>query len=396
VNTEQDAAIPEVDFDHTDPAYARNPYDRFSELREKCPVAHSPKFGGFWVLSRYEDIVRVSRDTNTFSNAPGISWPPIGSLLPLVPIESDPPLHSAYRRVLQQEFRRGRMRDLEDGIRQLTNELIDTFIDRGEADLMAELVTPLPATSIARLLGFAATDWRLLRDWLTIMIEAARVGDVERGTEAATTFVGHLAAALDERRTSPRDDMLTRIVQSEVDGHTLSELDALGMTWLTFVAGHETTLGGLGGLLMHVGSNPSLKRRLLADPSLIPNAIEETLRLEAPIQGMLRSVTQDVCIRDQWLREGDKIWLAYGSGNRDEEHFTDPAHFDLDRSQNRHLSFGDGIHRCVGAPLAQLEMQVALEEVLRRMPDYTVEDPAGLDFVSHQSRMLAHLPARWS
>jgi cytochrome P450 len=245
-------------------------------------------------------------------------------------------------------------------------------------------------------LGFGTTDWRLLRDWLNIMIEAARVGDIERGTEAATAFVGHLAAALDERRSRPRDDMLTRIVESEVDGHALSELDALGMTWLTFVAGHETTVGGLGGLLMHVGSDPSLKRRLLADPALIPKAIEETLRLEAPIQGMLRTVTRDVCIRDQRMREGDKIWLVYGSGNRDEEQFTDPAQFDLDRSPNRHLSFGDGIHRCVGAPLAQLEMQVALEEMLRRLPDYTVDDPAGLDFHSHQSRMLARLPARWS
>lgn len=393
---EHDVSNPEVDFDHTDPAYARNPYDRFSELREKCPVAHSPKFGGFWVVSRYEDVVRVSRDTDTFSNAQGISWPPIGALLPLLPIEADPPLHSAYRRILQQEFRRGRMRDLEEGVRQLANELIDGFFDRGEADLMTELVTPLPATVIARMLGFPTADWRLFRDWLDILIEAARIGDAERGAETATAFVGHLAAALDERRTSPRDDMLTRIVKSEVDGRALSEMEALGMTWLTIVAGHETTIGGLGGLLMHVGADPSLKRRLLADRSLIPKAIEEALRLETPIQGMLRSVTQDVCIRDQWMREGDKVWMVYGSANRDEKQFTDPDQFDLDRSLNRHLAFGDGIHRCVGAPLAQLEMQVVLEEVLRRMPDYSVEDPAGLDFYSHQSRSLEHLLARWS
>jgi len=212
---------------------------------------------------------------------------------------------------------------------------------------------------------------------------------------ASVSFAGNVAQALDERRREPRDDMLTRIVTSEVEGRPITEVEALGMTLVTVIAGHETTVGGIGSLLMYVGGDPELKGRLLADPSLVPRAVEEAIRLEAPIQGAARTVLRDVRVRGQSFRTGDKVWLLYAASNRDEESFADPDRFDLDRKRNRYLGFGEGVHRCVGAPLAQIELRVVLEEVLRRIPTFRVDDWDTITFDGSQSRTIAHLPVNW-
>jgi cytochrome P450 len=385
----------DTEFDHTDPAFARNPDERFKVLREQCPIVHSPKFGGFWLFTRYDDIQNATRDPQTFSSAAGITLPPIGAGLPLPPLEVDPPEHSAYRKLLQQEFSRGRMRQLEGSIRKLTNELIDSFIGRGSADLMREIAEPLPAMVIAELMGFPRSDSKQFHEYLSVMIEASVAGDEEAGGKVAVAFLGHIGQALADRRVNPRDDLLTRVALADIDGETISEEAALGTAWTIIVAGFETTVGGIGSLLMHMGSDPELKRRLLADESLIPRAVEETVRVEAPIQGMRRTLTRDVRIRDAKLSTGDLVWLSYSSANKDEEKFADPGTFDLDRNPNRHFGFGDGIHRCVGAPLAQLEMRVAAEEVLRRMPGLRVDDPDAIGFFSAQSRKPRTLPCSW-
>lgn len=385
----------DTEFDHTDPAFARNPDERFKTLREQCPILHSPKLGGFWLFTRYDDIQNATRDPLTFSSAAGITLPPIGASVPLPPLEVDPPEHSGYRKLLQQEFSRGRMQQLEVSIRELTNEFIDGFIERGSADLMQEIADPLPAVVIAELMGFPRSDWEQFAELLAVMSKAAVEGDTEAGGKAAVAFFGHIGQALADRRANPRDDLLTRVALAEIDGATISEEAALGTSWTIVVAGFETTVGGIGSLLMHIGSDPELKRRLLADGSLIPKAVEETVRMEAPIQGMRRTLTQDVCIRDTRLSAGDHVWLSYSSANRDEEKFDDPDTFDLDRSPNRHFGFGDGIHRCVGAPLAQLEMRVVAEEVLRRMPRLRVDDLDAIEFWSVQSRKPLSLPCSW-
>lgn len=385
----------EIDFDHTDPAVIASGHETFRQLREGCPVARSTKFDGFWVLSRYEDVVAAARDPQVFCSSGGVTIPDFGAPVPMVPIEADPPIHTAFRQLLQREFSRSRMKTIEDSIRDLANTLIDEFAEDGRADFSTRLAQPLPSIVIAELFGFPQSDWERFRHYTETMLETAKSGDLEANIGAALEFCTFLAQALDDRRAEPRDDMLTRVVQAEVDGRPITEDEALGLTLLTVVAGHETTVGGIGFLLMHVAQDPELKRQLIEDPALIGRAIEETLRLEAPIQGIARTVTEDVTVRGQDLRAGDKVWLLWASGNRDPEKFEDPDSFRLDRKVNRHLGFGDGVHRCVGAPLAQLEMRVVLEEVLRRMPDFAIEDPAALTFGGGQNRLATHLPISW-
>ncbi|HTK61908.1 MAG TPA: cytochrome P450 [Pseudonocardia sp.] len=385
-----------IDFDHTDPDFFQSPYQTFQDLHTTCPVARSSKFGGFWVLSKYNDVVEAARDTTTFSSAEGISIPKVGSLIPLVPIEADPPLHTEFRRTLQHEFSRGRMEKLEPSIRKLTNELIDGFIDRGHADLAVELATPLPSIVLAELLGLPREDWNTFRGHVSALVATSKVGDAEANMETSVAFAMHFMQVLEDRRNNPRDDMLTRIAASTVSGRTVAPEEALGLTLVTVIAGHETTVGGIGSMLMHVGSSPPARERLLADPSLIPRAVEETIRMEAPIQGAARTVTRPACVGGQEFSPGERVWLLYAAGNRDAGTFAEPDTFDLDRKPNRHLGFGEGVHRCVGAPLAQIEMRIVLEEVLRRMPKLRLPDPSAVRFEGAQSRTVGCLPMEWT
>jgi cytochrome P450 len=387
--------VPHIDFDHNDPAFLQNPRRTFHDLHQRCPVGYSTRFDGFWVLTRYADIVAALHDTRAFSSASGVTLPDANAPVAFVPLESDPPLHPHYRRILQREFSRGRMRGVEDAIRDLTNDLIDGFAERGAADLAVELAWPIPAMIIARLMGFPRADWARFKELTERLLATSRAEDLEANFEVALEYCTWVLEVLDERRREPRDDMLTRIVEAEVEGRPITEDEALGLTMVTIIAGHETTVGGIGALLMHVAADPELKRRLMADPLLLPKAVEEAVRLETPIAGVARTVTADAEVGGQCLRQGDKVWVAFGAGNCDEAEFTEPDHFDVDRSPNRHLGFGDGIHRCVGAPLAQLEMKIVLEEVLKRIPDYRIDDPGSVIFGGGQSRMLLHLPVRW-
>jgi cytochrome P450 len=385
----------EVDFDHTDREFMQNPYEMFGTLRERHPVARSTKFDGFWVLSRYDDLIAAARDPQTFSSAAGVTIPDFGSPVPMVPIEADPPMHQAFRKLLQREFTRSRMAAFEEAIATLADELIDKFAGSGAADLAPELCSPLPSIVIAQLLGFPAEDWNLFRGYTEQLLETAKSGDLEANIGAALEFCTYLANALDDRRREPRDDMLTRVVEARIGDRLITEDEALGLTLLTVVAGHETTVGGISSLLLHVARTPGLKDRLIAEPELIPKAVEEALRVEAPIQGIARTLTKDVNLHGRQMREGDKVWLLWAAGNRDPAQFPEPESFDIDRKSNRHLGFGDGIHRCVGAPLAQLEMRIVLEKILQRIPGYRVDDPAGVVFSGGQNRMVSSLPVVW-
>ncbi len=385
----------DIDFDHTDQEFMQQPYELFQTMVEKCPVARSSRFDGFWVLSRYEDVVAAARDPRTFSSAGGVTIPNFGSPVPMVPIEADPPLHSVFRKILQREFTRPRMAAFEEAIANLADELIDGFVAEGTADLATELCSPLPSIVIAQLLGFPREGWGMFREYSERMLETAKSGDLESNIEAALEFCTYLAEALDDRRRSPQDDMLTRVTQAEIDGRPITEDEALGLTLLTVVAGHETTVGGISSLLLYVARDSGLQQRLRADPALIPKAVEEALRMEAPIQGIARTLTEDVCMRGREMKEGDKVWLLFAAGNRDPRQFDTPEVFDVDRTGNRHLGFGDGIHRCVGAPLAQLEMRVVLEKILGRLPDYCVADESAVQFNGGQNRMVASLPVTW-
>lgn len=396
--TETDVAQEsKIDFDHTDTEFLASPYALFERLREEHPVARSTKFDGFWVLSRYAELVAAARDTKTFSSADGVTIPVFGSPVPMLPIESDPPIHSTFRKLLQREFSRSRMNALAETVRSVTDELIDGFVQDGAGDLAVLLARPLPSIVIAELLGFPATDWEIFRGYSEKLLATAKSGDLEANIEAALEFSSYLANVLDERREEPQDDMLTRIVQAEVGDRPITEDEALGLVLFTVVAGHETTVGGIGMLLYNITKFPGVQERLIAQPDEIPNAVEESLRLESPVQGMGRTVAEPTTVHGQELAAGDKVWMLFAAGNRDPRRFAEPEKFDLDREGiHRHLGFGEGIHRCVGAPLAQVEMKVAVEQVLRRMPDYHVEDWDAVAFSGGQNRLLSSFPVTWT
>lgn len=269
---------------------------------------------------------------------------------------------------MQQWLTPKRMAQLEDRVREIVDGLIDGFVAKGEADLAAELAEPVPPVVMALLMGLPDTDWPKFRDQTSRIVGYAAAEDPAASAAASQEFVGYLAMTLADRRANPRDDMVSDIATLEIDGTPLSDADAISMAFLLLGAGHETTVGAIGGLLYYLARNPELQQRLIDDPSLIPSAAEEAVRLVAPLPGMGRTLLSETTVGDTALPEGARVMLMYGSANRDPAAFEDPEEFKLGRDANRHVGFGQGIHRCVGAPLARLELKVVLEQVLRRIP----------------------------
>jgi cytochrome P450 len=249
---------------------------------------------------------------------------------------------------------------------------------------------------MALLMGLPDSDWHQFRDQMSRLVGYAAAEDPAAAQAASQEFVGYLAGQLTERRENPRDDMMTDIATLEVDGVPLTFEEQVSMAFLLLGAGHETTVGAIGGLLYYLARDPSLQEQLTADPSLIPGAAEEAVRLVAPLPGMGRTTRAKVTVRDTEIPEGSTVMLLYGSANRDPEMFDDPEEFKLGRDSNRHVGFGQGIHRCVGAPLARLELKVVLEQVLARLPGLRLAAPDAAVARYGTSRSYRKLEVCWS
>jgi cytochrome P450 len=381
------------DFDPTDPRVVANPYPFYAAMRAKCPVAHGSRFGGFHVLSRFADVYEAAHDPEVFSSAEGVTLPDFGNPMTAIPLEVDPPEHTRWRHLTQAWFSPGAAQALEPDIRAIVTRRIDAFADRGHADLATELAVPVPPIVIARMLGFPEEDWHYYRTLSETMLEAAANEDSQVNAEQALMLFGYLFEALEDRRDNPRDDMLTRIVHLQFDGRPLTEDELLGITVLVAVAGHETTVGAIGTLLLRLAEHPEARAAIEAEPELAFSAIEESMRLEPPIQYFSRTVTRDVDIGGVRLAAGAKVLLSWASANRDPDAFSDPDDFVFDRANNRHLSFGAGPHRCLGAHLARLEIRVVLEEMLRRIPPWRVVGPVVMG--GGINRLVKSLPVEW-
>jgi cytochrome P450 len=383
------------DFDPTDPRVVRDPYPVYAAMRSKCPVGHGSRFGGFHVLSRFADVYEAAHNPAVFSSAQGVTVPDFGNPMTAIPLEIDPPEHTRWRHLTQAWFSPAAALALEPDIRAIVTRQIDAFVDRGHADLAVELAVPVPPIVIARLLGFPESDWHYYRQLSEMMLEAAANDDSQVNAEQALQLFSYLFEALEDRRDHPRDDMLTRIVQLEFDGRPLTEDELLGITFLVAVAGHETTVGAIGALLLRLADHPEIREAIIAEPELGFSAIEESLRLEPPIQYFSRTVTRDTVIGGVPLAAGAKVLLSWASANRDPEAFTDADDFVYDRPNNRHLAFGAGPHRCIGAHLARLELRVVLEEMLRRIPPWRVVDPSAVVMGGGINRLVKSLPVEW-
>jgi cytochrome P450 len=340
----------------------------YGDRRASCPVHHSNQlFGGFWAVLGHDDVVDAALDTATFSNV----VPLLATRRP--PLESDPPEHSMFRRLMNPYFSRDRIKALEPIVRRFAMEMLDDAIARRSIDFATEITYPLPSRVLCAFLGVDDADWKLVNEWeskisATVGPHSGREeGAEETARQAATDvlrpYVEKLVAG---RRLEPTDDLVTGLASAEVNGEPLSDDFVVGMVMLVITAGHNTTTSALGNSVLALARDHALQQRLRAQPELLPGAIEEWLRLEAPQQSMRRVATKDVELGGHHIAAGERVELVFGAANLDPNVVEFPGAFSLERSPNRHLSFGRGVHSCIGAPLARLEIRVLLEELLSR------------------------------
>ena len=346
----------------------------YASLRVGCPVFWTEAWGGYWVASRYQDVYEAARDPERFASAPGVMIPPVGHGRPLLPMESDPPDHLAYRELLLPRFAPAAVARLEADVREFAASLVDGVATAGEADLYETLAKPLPLLMITQLLGIERDDhfW----EWVELLMYG-RVDGVDAATVMTTAdaLYGFLADQLDQRRVTPGDDLLSLLLEGNVNGRPYSHDEILDLAFFLVIAGIENTAFSIRATLRHLAVHPGDRAALAADPGLINNVVEQSLRLYAPVTGLSRTVTSDTSLGDQLLRAGDRLLLLFGSANRDETVFEEADDFHLDRRDGRHVAFGIGPHRCVGSHLARLEVRIAVEELLRRVPDFELAGP---------------------
>ena len=340
-------------------------------LRDESPVHWDP-VAKLWCVSRHEDVVHVSRQTDVFSSAQGSrpNQPTNPSM-----INQDEPRHGVLRRFISQGFTPRQLGKRGDQIRGIATELIDTIAKRGECDFVQDVAARLPLEMIGAFLGVPREDLGMLGHWSDVMtlgsdeLDEALIPDV---MQAFTDYAAYMPALCERKRREPGDDLISILVHAEVDGAKLSDEELIHETLLLLVGGSETSRNVIGGTMELLSRHPDQKQMLIGDASLLPGAVEEFIRWHTPILNMKRTVTRDVELHGQSLREGDQVVLLYPAANFDERVFEAPERFDVTRPKNPHLAFGIGVHFCLGASLARTQIRIMYEELLRRLPDMRV------------------------
>lgn len=384
------AALGEPEF------FAGDPDPALAAQRAACPVRwHEDQ--RFWALCGHADIQEVSRDPGRFRSGAGVLMSDRGreiaaqdSILYL-----DPPRHGSHRKLVSRAFTPRRVAELEPRIRALTVELLDQIDPEQSVDLVDALTSPLPLLVISELLGLPPGDRGRFRRWSDAVMQAA-TDMTEESALAALELFEYFDAQLDTRIAEPGDDLLSALVQAEVDGRHLERGELLGFCLTLLVAGNETTRSLMTGGLVALAERPDQRAALAADRSLVPGAVEEMLRWVTPIMAMARTATGDTVVGGTPVQAGDYLVLVYAAANRDESVFgPDAGSFDVRRRSNPHLAFGFGEHFCIGAPLARLEARVLLDEVLRRWPDYKIVGPV-VRAPSTLFRQITSVPVRFA
>ncbi len=382
------------DFDVLDPRYVTDPFSIWDDLRQTCPIAHTDRRKSSWLPTRYEDVTAIAHDIEHFSSLkvaviPGdededpenFEGPNLEYGLP--PISSDPPLHTWTRRLLLPWFSHKRVDSYVPLTRDLCRRLVDGFADTGHADAAADYAQQIPVRVIAHILGVSPDLSDTFVVWVREVLEFA--DDAERRQHGAEGLLNYFVGQLEERRQNPGDDLLSELLTTEVEGKPVDDGIVLGMAALALIAGVDTTWSAIGSSLWHLATHPDDRKRLVAEPELMPTAIEELLRAYSPVT-MAREVTEDIQYAGCPMKAGDKVLMNFPAANRDPEVFEHPDEVQLDRAHNRHVAFGSGIHRCAGSNLARMELQVALEEWLARIPDFSLTEAAEVTWAGGQVR----------
>lgn len=381
-------------FDHHDPRLGQDHDEVFDAMTDKCPVAHSDQHGGFWVVSGYDEMKFIMQHPGLFTSEKSTRVPKTEEPQ-RPPVEIDPPRHAKYRMILAPAFAPRSVNALEPQIRALTVDLIEKFAANKRCELVADLASPLPTGIFTQLMGLPIEDAEQFHRWKdTINHQSHTEAEREAVHHAVTDTIAYLKAVLDARRAEPKDDIATQLVQAELSGEPVDEEEMLWMAFLLFLGGLDTVTSALTFSFAHLARNASDRNRIVSDPSIIPSAIEEFLRRDAVIL-LGRVASEDIELAGQQIKAGDMILLNSIAANRDGRQFPEPDQAWLDRTPNRHLTFGVGPHRCVGSHLARLELRIVLEEFHKRIPDYRLEEGSEIHRHLNQVAGIESLPLVW-
>ena len=386
-----------TDFSHLEPEWAADPYPIQDDLRQRCPIAHTERFGGGWLPTRYEDVAAIAYDTERFSSRSIImsNFRPPRELAPVggsPPISSDPPFHHHARKLLLGAFTKTAISRQEPATRAFCHQLIDKFEGRDMVDAAVEYAQHIPMRVIADMLGFPPEDGPQFTIFVENVLEGVNLPFEERMERTAGLF-DYLFAQVRDHEAHPREDLTTYLMNVELYGQKLQPLHVAGTMALLLVAGIDTTWSAIGASLWHLAKTPEDRRRLVAEPGLVPTAMEELLRAYAPVT-MARLVKEDMEWQGVDMKADDWILLSFPAANRDPEKFDRADEVVIDRQVNRHAAFGLGIHRCVGSHLARMELRVALEVWLQRLPEFSLADPSAVTWSTGQIRGPRELPLR--
>jgi cytochrome P450 len=382
-----------TDVDPFAPEHRADPYPLYERLRARAPIWYYPRFDEF-VLTRHADCEAVLRDPRWSTDAEHLDPSrrhgddmrfALGDLKAGILLFLDPPDHTRLRRLVSKAFTPRSIERLRPHVQELVVGRLDELRGAGEIDLMTTIAYPLPVTVICELMGVPLDDRHLFAGWssdASRLLDGEVEGDVlERGIVAAMSFISYFNDLFEDRRMAPRDDLLSALLAAEDEGDRLGEAELRSIVLLLFVAGHETTMNLIGNGMWALLAHPDQQRRLVGDPSLVPNAVEEMLRYDGPVHLTGRIAREDLEVAGLHVKRGGQVSTLLAAANRDPERFPEPARFDVERNDVHHLTFSGGIHYCLGAALARLEGQVVVGSLVRRFPrlELRTERPAHRD-----------------
>jgi cytochrome P450 len=371
-------------FHYLNPEWQQNPHPLYDRIRLECPVAHSERYGGFWMLSKYEDVLQAYQEPEVFSSWPN-PIPPnsIGNQRPVIPVEVDPPDHTKYRHILSPLFTVHRLSALEGMIRRHMAELVDPLVPQGECEFVSAVGKALPARVFLELMGWPVEHAPMFLDWCDTLMRGVP-GDEEESNRireaTGLELYGYFAEELDKRddigppQQGEDADFIDTLRAASFGGERpLSQFEILDCIFIVLLAGLDTTQGVLSNSMEFLATHERHRKELLGNPAILDSAVEELLRWFAPVAPG-RRLTQDTVVRGVPMREGDRVLLLTASACRDEEEFGWADTVDFHRNPNRHIAFGAGVHRCLGSHLARMELRIALQEWHSRLPEYQVRE----------------------
>jgi len=387
------------DYDIFDPDFVNDPYPIWGDLRGGCPVAHSDRWGGSHMPTTFETVTGVAHDLENFSSKE-ITVAPVpatydadGNRIRSI-IASDPPDHTPERRLLLPFFAPKAVERYRESTRELCRQLIRGFIERGVVDAGEQYARQIPPRVIAEILGIDPSMSEEFTTWVQGVLELG-LTDPEIRDKYRKKIEQFFIAEIQKRHENPGDDLISFLLQAELDGEPVPMHVVRGNVSLMLIAGIDTTWSSIGSAIWHLATHPEDRRRLQAEPELLPIAVEEFLRAYSPVT-MARIATNDTTVANRDIKAGDRVLLSFPAANRDPEMFENPEQVIIDRKVNRHVAFGAGIHRCAGSNLARMEMQVAIGEFLAMMGDFELDDTQTVTWAGGQVRGPRNLPIRFT